>query len=253
MKEFSWLRVDGVDVKTTDFVGALKRTGQWDHILQEVINDRLVREEASKRSILVSDDELQELSDTVRRQLDLHDATATHAWLKSRHLSLEDWEDALEQDLLARRLVFSIYGENFIETRFAETSDRYSQVCLSRLCCDDEGRIDEIAEQIRRGEASFSSLARRYSSDEAYQEVGGQMGWVSMSDLPAQLRSAVDGSSGKGELIGPLSTSEGWLLLRVEGVHVATLEDWIREEILAELLAEWVLQEGAKRPTEMLV
>ncbi|MDP7033247.1 MAG: peptidylprolyl isomerase [Planctomycetota bacterium] len=253
MKEFPWLRVDGVDVTTTDFVRALKRTGQWDRILQEVVNDRFVREEASRRGIQVSDDELQKLSDTVRRQLDLHDATATHAWLKSRHLSVEDWEEALEQDLLSRRLVFAIYGENIVETRFAETIDRYSRVCLSRLCCDDEGRIDEIAEQIRRGEAAFSSLARRYSSDERTQELGGQMGWVLLSDLPAQLRSAIDGSSGKGELVGPLNTSEGWVLLRVEGVHAATLEEWIREEILADLLAEWVLQEGTNRPTELLV
>ncbi|MBU0691585.1 peptidylprolyl isomerase [bacterium] len=109
-------------------------------------------------------------------------------------------------------------------------------------------RADSIAEAIRNG-ADFTALALSYSTDSKTAPLGGDLGWYSPAELPAEFKEPLKNLK-KGEVAAPFRT--------VFGVHIAKVtervfsrpitieEDYERIENLAtakkrdEVYEEWI-------------
>jgi len=76
-------------------------------------------------------------------------------------------------------------------------------------------RADSIAEALREG-ADFTTLAQVYSIDTKTASVGGDLGWYSPSELPAEFKEPLINLK-KGEIAEPFRT--------VFGVHVAKVTE----------------------------
>jgi parvulin-like peptidyl-prolyl isomerase len=86
---------------------------------------------------------------------------------------------------------------------------------LARTSQEAELVAGELAARIRAGE-DMAALAREWSDDPGGRERGGDLGWVlrQASDMPSFLDQAC--TAEVGELVGPLPSDRGWVLVRRE-------------------------------------
>ena len=93
--------------------------------------------------------------------------------------------------------------------------------------------------------ATKDSLARKYSIDMSTRPAGGYSGLVRRSDMEPAMEAAVFGAQ-PCKTVGPIKTYAGWQLLKVEALHLATLDDSLRETIKSLLFEEWLVAERLK-------
>ena len=94
---------------------------------------------------------------------------------------------------------------------------RLRQILLrpGELLSEDEARLrlERLRERVLAGEP-FETLARAHSDDAASAARGGDMGWLSPSELPPEVAEAVRGLS-PGEVSRPFRTPAGWHLVQL--------------------------------------
>lgn len=78
-------------------------------------------------------------------------------------------------------------------------------------------RIEELAKSAAAKPAEFEALARRHSEHKSSGDKGGDLGWVTVEQMMAEVRTAV-AALGKGELSKPVKTATGWHLIKVVDV-----------------------------------
>jgi parvulin-like peptidyl-prolyl isomerase len=235
--EFTALQVNGEEISLGSLLRQAKFAGRLEWV-QAAVDAALVRQEAAERGITVSAEELQQAADRYRTERSLADSAATHAWLAARHLTVDDWVESLEEELLAAKVRVAVAGGR-VEQHFAQHLLTFEWAVISHILVEEEGLAWELMAQIEDDDADFYALARRYSRDAATRHLGGYMGRIRREDLPAALRAAVFGAK-PGEAVGPVQTRQGWRLARVEERHPPVLDDAIREQIAAQLWEEWL-------------
>jgi putative peptide maturation system protein len=240
------LIVDGESISTRDLLHGYKvRHGA--QFLEEAIIDTLIRQ-AGRELPPVDTVELQKAADEFRRQTGLFEVQATEAWLKQNGLSLEDWEERLSAQLIARRLRDRVTADQ-VEAYFASNRAALDRAVVSQILVGEEEVAAELLAQITEEGADFAQVAREYSRDEVTRARGGYLGPIGRSTLGAEAEALVFGAS-TGQTVGPAKTDRGWLVLRVEDLNPAELDDGTREQIKDALFWEWLQQRRAKARVE---
>jgi putative peptide maturation system protein len=243
LTEYIVLEINGEEVSLYDALRPAKARGDLQFV-QEAIDTTIIRQAAENRAIEVSSEELQQAADDFRSAHDLNDAEATQAWLDARHLTFEDWELLIEDNLLKQKLCDSITAGK-IEQHFAENRLSFDAAAISRLVISDEGVARELRAQITEDGADFYALARKYSIDTATGPAGGYAGELSRTNMEAVIESSVFGSQ-PGKVVGPFKLDDGWHLIKVESLRPARLDDGLREKIKAQLFDEWLAEQRRK-------
>jgi len=236
LSEYVALEVNGEELSLDDVLLTAKGHGSL-QFLQEAIDAAIIRQEAARRAIEVSDDELQSAADEFRAAHELYDIAATEAWLAGRRLTFEDWESFIEGNVLRQKLREAITTDK-IEQHFAVNRLAFDSAELSRLVVADEEIARELRAQIVEDGADFYSLAREYSIDASTRPAGGYAGQVKRADMEAVVESSVFGGE-PGSVVGPFKLEDGWHLIRIETLHRAELNDGLRETVKEEIFAEW--------------
>lgn len=237
------LEVDGEAVSLADVLRLAKFSGQLQFV-QEAIDAALIRQAAAQQGVEVSGEELQQAADDFRLARELHDAEATERWLAAHHLTYEDWELMLEQEIITRKLRDKLTAGR-VEQRFAEQKLSFDSAAISRIIAPSEDLARELRSQIIDDDADFHALARQYSRDEATRPAGGYVGLMRRTEMEAAVESAIFGAS-HGKVVGPFKTDEGWCLFKVEAIHRATLDEASREVIKSLLFDEWLSERRSK-------
>jgi putative peptide maturation system protein len=230
------LEVNGEEISLYDVLLPAKGSGNLE-FLQEAINAAIIRQEAVRHAIEVSDEELQSAADEFRAAHELYDVASAEAWLAARRLTFEDWDAFIEGIVLRQKLCDAITADK-IEQHFAVNKLAFDAAELSRLVVPVEDIARELRAQIVEEGADFHSLARTYSIDAATRLAGGYAGKVARVEMEAAVESAVFGAQ-TGNVVGPFKLEDGWHLIRIESLHRAELDDALRETIKAEVFSEW--------------
>ena len=235
--EYIALEVNGQAVSLREVIMAAKWRGQL-AFLRDVADALLIRQEAERRGLAASDNELQQSADDFRISQNLHDADATEQWLRSNHLTMQEWEHLLEEETLARKLRDAL-TDGRVEQHFAENRLTFDAATISQILVEDEDVARELRSQIVEEGADFHAITRRHSRDEATRLAGGFAGRIPRTEMEASVEAAVFGSR-PGKVIGPIKTDAGWMLAKVEMLHPATLDAATREAIKQTLFKEWL-------------
>src|SRR6476660_745868 len=146
LSEYVALEVNGEDISLYDVLLPAKGSGNL-NFLQEAINAAIIRQEAARLAIEVSDEELQSAADEFRAAHDLYDGASTEAWLAARRLTLEEWETFVEGSVLRKKLRDAITADK-IEQHFAVNRLAFDTAELSRLVVSDEDIAKELRAQV---------------------------------------------------------------------------------------------------------
>lgn len=244
LSEMTAVEVNGEAVSLAETVRAAKCAGLLQFV-ERAVDAALIRQEAARRGIGATDEELQTEADRFRAERELFDAETTEAWLAASRLSFADWEAWLEELVTARKLREALTAGG-VEEHFAVNRLGFDEADVSRLVVGDEGMALELRAQIVDDAADFHALARRHSTEAATRAAGGYAGTVRRADLEAAVEAAVFGARPE-TVLGPFKEGrEEWVLVKVDEVRRARLDDALRETIKDQLFAEWLGGQRAK-------
>ena len=204
----------------------------------------LIRQAATASGIDVTDEEVQQAADNFRTKRDLYDEKRTDRWLARHYLSRLEWETVLEDEIIRVKLR-DVLTTGKVEKYFAEQRLLFDAATISRLVVKDVNVAKELRAQIVEDDADFYTLARKYSIDSFTRPAGGYSGLVRRTDMEPTMEAAVFGAQ-PGKTVGPIKTYAGWQLVKVEAIHLASLNDSLRENIKSLLFEDWLTGQRQK-------
>ena len=108
---------------------------------------------------------------------------------------------------------------------------------------------DSLIAEIGKG-ADFAELAKTFSSDNATRAQGGELGWFAVDRMPPEFVAAVKGWSVPGEVKGPISSQNGFHILKLLDYtaekHLTITDDYdrvkemARQQKLAQYTDKWI-------------
>jgi peptidyl-prolyl cis-trans isomerase SurA len=166
-----------------------------------LIDDVLIRQQAKKFKIDVSDKEVEGIIDNIKKQYLIDDAELKEK-LKEDNISYGDFVAGLRSNVLKGRLLTRVISPEVNVTEkdlrqyydkhkdeFVDEEYRLQQIFVSGQR-DGQKRITVAYNLLQEGK-SFESVANDYSDDTKSASAGGDIGYVKKVDLIPQLRAAV--------------------------------------------------------------
>lgn len=225
----------------------LLRFAKWSsksRFIRNAVDAVLIRQAALEAGIEVTDKEIQQAADSFRIKHDLYDERRTDRWLARHFLSQAEWEATLEDEIMRLKLR-DVLTTSSVERYFAEQSLSFDTATISRIVVKQENVAKELRAQIVEDDADFYALARKHSIDLLTRPAGGYSGLVRRTEMEPRMEAAVFGTQ-PGKTVGPIKTYAGWELVKLEALHLATLDDSLRETIKSLLFEEWLAGERVK-------
>jgi parvulin-like peptidyl-prolyl isomerase len=135
-----------------------------------------------------------------------------------------------------------IFSEEHMKTYYADNSDlfkRQSKVLLNEILINDDKTAKEVAQRLKSGE-NFSALARKFSVNKHTAVLGGEVGYVSETELGPFAETVL--SLKKDEWVGPYKKGSFYFFLQMKDILAAdpdsfeSLKPRIQEKLIAENL-----------------
>lgn len=225
-------------------------------LLSQMIERRLLFQEAQRLGIKVSEEELGSRIDKVR---DDYPADRFERKLEIEYINLDDWKKKLKENLLIKKLIeqvifprVSIADEEAQEYYQDHLSDYEvpEQVQARQIVVETEREARDILQRLKRGE-DFVKVARE-SSLSPDGERGGDLGFFSRGQMPPEFDQVVF-SLRSGRLSKVVKSPYGYHIFKVEKKEKARRLKFseVKEQILTKLKQEKQEQEYLAWLTEL--
>lgn len=203
-----------------------------DRLLNQLIDERLKRQEAARLDVTVSKAEVGQALKEALKQNGL-DFDAVQKKMAVKGLSADVLEEQVESDLLYVRAIRKAEGRRFepteaeVEAKLSELTaqTKEKQYLLSEIRLpvaedDDDGAVYGLAMKLimqMRDGAAFEDLAARYSQSPSAAQ-GGFAGWIAESALDDAAREELE-LMRAGQLSSPVRVKDAYLILALRAVR----------------------------------
>lgn len=221
--------------------------------LEVMISDEIIRQEAKKADITVTQDEID--SEMAVYEENYGGAEGLASAIETSGMTMEDLENEMETYLKIEKLIgpdIEITDEA-IQTYFEENKAALGQsaeVEASHILTETKEQAEEVAKKLADG-GDFAKLAAEYSIDTATAENGGELGSFGEGEMAAEFEKAAFAMK-PNEISEPVETEFGFHVIKVTGkteAAEATLEgskEKIKEILFDEALnseyAAWLAE-----------
>lgn len=220
---------------------AAKKQQLKELLLQEMIDGKLLDQEARRRGIQVSDEELNARVQDLIAPMDL----SVLRQASGARLSAQQWMREYQRRLVHQKLIRQEVIDKVRVTQ-KEMRDLYNrnprrftrpeQIKVRHICVGSRDLYDRVMKAIERGE-DFVALVKKYSitPDRAND---GELGYIQRGMLPPEMETAVFELKRVGAISSPrkpVQTQMGFHIFRVEGYRPESLRTY--EEAEPELRA----------------
>jgi peptidyl-prolyl cis-trans isomerase SurA len=232
---------DGQDVQAEDAAQLLQAKRK---LLDQMVDDILLRQEAERMELTVSDVEVQNHLRQVREQAGVTNAQFQEQ-LKSQGLDPEMYEQRIRDEILQHRLLSFMIRRKVVITE-QEIQDYYRdhpgefsqqrQVHLALILFASRSQAEQVVQELRDGTISFDQAARQYSRGPGAAQ-GGDIGVLAWNDLAGAWRSALEGLE-VGRMSPLFSVQDQPALLKLldekagEVKPLPEVQDQIREKLM---------------------
>jgi parvulin-like peptidyl-prolyl isomerase len=228
----------GVALSEEEVCRTLAWQGPWEELLLDALRIKCMPDWARRISVTVTDDEIQAVADSYRRERDFYEADEFQAFLQQACLSEDDFADYCHAQALRRAVRDHLGTPERIQTYFMAHLGKFDRARISRIVVDDEELAKELRMRVVEDGEDFHRLAREYSRDEETRYAGGYVGLVRRKDLGREASARVFASE-EGSVLEALEEDERYHVILVEELLKAHLDDELREEIKDCLLHDW--------------
>ena len=186
--------------------------------LRKVIHQRLMIEEAARRKIAISADELDKAIAALRRRFE--DLESFGKWMTDQSLDDRALFETVRGDMLTARVwALLVEGVRVPEERVVQYYKAHKGelntdgLWIQTIVVKDEAAAREIQAALGKG-ADFGRLAQQRSLGVRAAR-GGDLGWIDSETLWPPMRDAVS-TLKPGEAIGPLQNGEQFFIVRLQ-------------------------------------
>jgi len=233
--------------------------------LRRLIHRRLMLQEAGRRKIAVTDEDLDKVIASLRRRfVDLKDFGV---WMKEQGLDDRSLFETIRAEMLATRVAGALVaGVGLTEAQVREYYEAHKEdlkteeVRIQIIAVKERAEAEEIQAALGKGE-DFGRLAQRRSLGQRAAR-GGDVGWVNSEVLRPPMREAVS-TLKPGEAIGPLPRGDEFLIVRLHERRTGRTKSLVeaRPEIEPSLLApkqqkalqSWLAEQEKKSKIEVFL
>ena len=227
------MQLRGWQVEPEALQNLILRAEQAPTLLRRLIEEQLVA------LVNLGDQRLAELEASFREQQQLQDDDTLSRWLDQRGWSHGDLQLHLARPEALQRFARHRFGPG-LEEVFLQRKNGLDSAIYSLLRVRSAGLARELWIQLSEGEISFPEAAARHS-DGPEASTKGIIGPVNLSQLQPELAERLR-SLQVGELRAPEPLGEWHVLLRLEQLTPARLDDAMRQRLLDDQLNEWINQ-----------
>ncbi len=194
--------------------------GYQQQVLDLLIEQELIRQEAARQGISVSDEAVDaEINSMIQES----GQDYFNAWLASNYYTLDEFREVIRLDLITSQLVAPIAQS---------VPSVAEQVHARHILVNSQAQADEILGRLMAGE-DFAALAAQYSVDVTTRANGGDLGWFPRGGLLVPEVEEVAFSLQPGQTSGVVATAWGFHI-------VQTLEYDPNREVAPETLQRLV-------------
>jgi peptidyl-prolyl cis-trans isomerase SurA len=195
-------------------------------VLRQLVDEKLQLQDAKKLGISIPSDDVDKAIDTIEQRNEMKKG-GLDAYLQQRGIARSTLVDQITASLTFSKIVRARVSQDVqvsdeevddamkrLQADIGKPQNRVGEIFLSvdNPSQEDDVRkeADRLIEQIRGG-AQFASIAQQYSQSPSA-AVGGDIGWVTASELSPKLAEAVN-TMNPGQLSYPIRTPAGFYLL----------------------------------------
>jgi len=229
---------DSFSLLSSDQVDLLARH----HLLRPLLRQLVIADLTS--DIPIADNDTVDVLESFKREHKIESEQQLETFLRAQLLQRADLEQQLLQPKRLQRYLADHYRPK-AEARFLQRKNQLDRVVYSLLRLADSGLAQELFQRIEEGEADFAALAARYAQgpERATRGVVGPIPLMQAHPLLAdRLR-----TSQPGVLIEPFALETWWLVVRLESVIPASLDEATAQTMSRELFDEAVEQAVQQR------
>ncbi len=216
-------------------------------LLNQTIARLLLLQEAEKQGFNVSDEEVEQAVENLRKQVP--PGQSLEAILEAQGLDLEKAKKEIRDQKLLDKFLRTIITDEEVEKYYNENIDEFSakegEIRARQILVKTEQEAEEIRQKLLEG-ADFGELAKNFSlsGDKA---VGGELGFFNRSAMVANFSDAAFALD-IGEISLPVKTKYGYhIIQREEGVlPLELVKDGIRRRLLSQRLPSYIAELKAK-------
>jgi parvulin-like peptidyl-prolyl isomerase len=209
-----------------------------------IASSKVVKKFTEKYDLSISVEELQVAADEFRNKMGLTRAADTIKWLEKYGMSVDDFENAIDEQVLNRKLAEYLFADK-VEPFFYQNQLDFSGAYLSEIVVSDRDLANEIFLAICEDEVSFADAARQYNNNIERGRKGGYLGFVKRRDMLPEIAGAVFASK-TGEILPPIPTKQGFHTIAIEELSPPVLTSQLRSDILQNMYAEWLRSQAVE-------
>ncbi len=219
----------GVDLE--DLPSLLKRYQFLPHLYRQLIIDQAIAE------FECSTEEQVAALNTFYEQQKLATEADRLAWFEKNEMTAEELESQSIRHVLLSKFKVATFGSQ-VETYFMRRKPELDQVIYSLIRTDDFSLAQELYFRIKEGECSFADIAHQYSQGmEA--NTGGMIGPTTLTSPHPEIAKILY-SSQPGQLYTPIRLEQWVIILRLERLIPAQLDETTRLKLIDELFERWL-------------
>lgn len=191
-------------------------------VLGQMVNDLLLRNEAERLEMVISDVEVKNQVEAFKKQHGLTEEQFLDQ-LKLQGMDRKDYEKKIREDIMRQRLIGAMVRRKVVVTEdemkayYDSHKEDFSQekkVDLALILVDAGFDITSLRAKIKAGEISFTDAARKYSQGPGAKQ-GGDLGVVRWGDLGDAWKDALRGL-GKGDVSAPFELNGNQAILYIK-------------------------------------
>jgi peptidyl-prolyl cis-trans isomerase D len=163
--------------------------------------------------------------------------------VKDYFVNLETTMGATEADLRSR-IEASLYRQKLQTAIGDEVPAQQEEVRAKHILVADEQTANEVMAKIKAGE-DWNALASEYSIDTSNKDNGGELGWFPRGQMVSEFETAAFDAP-VGALVGPVQTSFGWHIIKIEGHEVRTVDPTTLAAQRQKAFNDWLTNQRAQ-------
>ena len=245
------VRINDEVITAQSLIKHLKLTGQYDSIIEDLVREKLTVQIAKKGGVEVTDEDIQDRANQIRRVRGLHRAVDMNRWLDQLKIELDDFEQFIVESLYYEKMQAQIVSDDAVQSYFSLNSPKFDAIVVSHIIVDSDGKSREIMAILEDAPEMFADLAREHSLADTAGE-GGYIGLVMRGALSSDIEAKVFHAD-PGDVLGPFPTAgeQGFEIFFIDDKRTAVLDEDTAEQIRRILKEEWLANKARENRIEI--
>ncbi|MGF1481763.1 MAG: peptidylprolyl isomerase [Cyanophyceae cyanobacterium] len=228
------LKIDEQKIADEELLPLLIKYRMLPQLAREVIVDRAIAD------IQWSAEEQEKAQQQWLGQQQIRTQEHLQAWLQQQGFNAEQFQQHIERQGKLQKFKEATWGPQ-LEACFLSRKRQLDKVIYSLIRLSELGVAQELYFQIQEQEKTFTELAKQYSLGPEAQ-TGGLVGPVELGTPHPQIAQML-ATSEPGQLLPPVRIGEWWIILRLEKLISAQLNEPTRQKLLEEQFAGWLREQ----------